>query len=81
MQKNVYTYVYTAKTDKDYDLIHDRPIITDGRTSHDKQTHNCLDYSQNLVMSPRGAECQDRLMTVTCKVTLTDYGYRALNEK
>jgi hypothetical protein len=27
----------------------------DGRTSHKKQNRNC-DYSQNLVMSPRGAQ-------------------------
>jgi hypothetical protein len=33
---------------------------TQGRP-HDKQNRNCLDYTQNLVMSPRGAQCQDGL--------------------
>jgi hypothetical protein len=34
----------------DCDLLHDRPVLSIGRTPHDKQNRNCLDYSQNLVM-------------------------------
>jgi len=35
---------------------------------------NCLNYSQNLVMTPRGSHCQEGLTdwpTVNCKVTQT----------
>jgi len=46
------TYVY-INTYKDSDLLHDRPILPEDAT--DKQNHHCLDYSQYLVMSPRGA--------------------------
>jgi hypothetical protein len=40
------------------DQLEDRTVLDLGRTPHDKQNRNCLDYSQNLVMSPRGAQCQ-----------------------
>jgi len=48
-------------TDKDCDVLHDRPVLSTGRTPHDKQNRNCLDYNQNLVMSPGGARSQDGL--------------------
>jgi hypothetical protein len=54
-------YVCIANTDKDCDLLHDRTFLSTGRTAHNKQIRNCLDYSQNLVRSPRGAQCQDGL--------------------
>jgi len=41
-------------TDKDCDLLHDRPVLSTGRTPCDKQNRNSLDYSQNLVTSPGG---------------------------
>jgi len=37
------------------------PSSRPGRTPHDKQNSNCLDYSQNQVMSPRGAQRQDEV--------------------
>jgi len=43
------------------DLLQDRPDLPGGRTSHDKQYCTCLDYSQNLAMSPRRGQCQDGL--------------------
>jgi hypothetical protein len=52
------TYVYTGNTDKDCDLLQDTPVLPSGRTPHDKQNRNCLEYSQNLVMSPTGAQRQ-----------------------
>jgi len=48
-------------TDKDCDLLQDRPVLSTGRTPHDKQNRSCLDYNQNLVISPRGAQRQDWL--------------------
>jgi len=39
----------------------DRPVLSTGRTAHDKQNRIRLDYNQNLVMSPRGAGSQDGL--------------------
>jgi hypothetical protein len=47
----MYICIYRL-TDKDCDLLQDRPLLSTGRTSHGKQNRNCLDYSQNLVMSP-----------------------------
>jgi len=41
-------------TDKDCDLLQDRPVLSTGRTPHDKQNRKGLDYNQNLVMSPGG---------------------------
>jgi hypothetical protein len=32
-----YTYVYIANTDKDCDLLHDRPVLFSGRKSHTKK--------------------------------------------
>jgi hypothetical protein len=49
-------------------------VLSSRRTPHDEQKRNCLDSSQNLVMSPRGAHCQNGRTdwaTVSCKVTLT----------
>jgi len=57
-------------TNKDCDLLHNKPVLSTGRTPNEKQNRNWLDYSQNLVMSPRGAQSQDWL-TVSCEVTLT----------
>jgi len=51
--------VCIANTDKDCDLLQDRPVHPSGSTPHDKQNRNCLDCSKELVMSPRGAQCQD----------------------
>jgi len=45
-------------TDKDCDLLPDRSVLPSGRKPHDKQNLNCLDYSQNLVMSPGEAQRQ-----------------------
>jgi hypothetical protein len=41
--KNVYkktkcTYVCISNTDKDCDLLHDRPVLSSGRTPHDEKT-------------------------------------------
>jgi hypothetical protein len=41
-------------TDKDCDLLHDRPVLSTGRTPHDKQNRTCL-----VVMSPGGVQRQD----------------------
>jgi hypothetical protein len=41
------------------DLLHDRPVLSSGRTAHDKQNSNCLDCNQNLAMSLRVAQNQD----------------------
>jgi hypothetical protein len=46
-------------TDKGRGLLHDRALLSTGRTSSDKQNRNCLDYNQNLVMSPGGVRRQD----------------------
>jgi hypothetical protein len=60
--QNVHVYIL-LDTDKDCDLLHDRPFLSTGRTPHDKQNRNCLDYSQNLFMSPGGAQRQDVRLT------------------
>jgi hypothetical protein len=59
-KQNVHVYI-SLNTDKDCDLLHDRPVLSAGRTPNDEQSLNCLDYNQNLVMSPRGAQRQDGL--------------------
>jgi hypothetical protein len=46
-------------TDKDCDLLQDRPVLSTGRIPHDKQNCNCLDNNINLVMSPGEARRQD----------------------
>jgi len=58
---NVYMYIHTestdkqiANTDKDCDLLQDRPVLSSERTPHDVQNRNCPYSSKNLVMSPRG---------------------------
>jgi len=56
--QNVHMYI-SLDTDKDCDLLHERPVLSTGRTPHDKQNRSCLDHNQNLVMSPGGANCQD----------------------
>jgi len=30
-------------------------------SAHDNHNHSCLDYSLNLIMNPRGAQCRDEL--------------------
>jgi hypothetical protein len=52
-------YIYFINTDKDFDLLRGRPVLPSGRMPHDNTA--CLDYSQNLAMSPIGAQCQDGL--------------------
>jgi hypothetical protein len=32
----IYTYVYIANTDKNCDLLHDKPVLSSVRTPHDK---------------------------------------------
>jgi hypothetical protein len=59
--QNVRARACVANTDKDCDLLHDRPVFPSGRTPHDKQNHNCLDCNQTLVMSPKEAQQQDGL--------------------
>jgi hypothetical protein len=44
--------IYMANTEKDCDMLQDRPFLQSGRTPHDRQ---------NLVMNPRGVQCQDGL--------------------
>jgi hypothetical protein len=47
-------------TDKDYELLHDRSVISTKKMSHDKKKKsNCVDHNQNLVMSPKGAQRKD----------------------
>jgi hypothetical protein len=53
--QNVHMYIL-LDTDKDFDLLHDRTILSTGRLPHNKQNCNCLDYNQNLVMIPGGAQ-------------------------
>jgi hypothetical protein len=48
-------------TDKECDPFHDRPVLSTGKTPHEKQNHSCLNYDQNLVMSPEGARREDGL--------------------
>jgi len=43
--------VRIANTDKDCDLLWDIPVLSTGRTPHEKQNRNCIDYNENLVMS------------------------------
>jgi hypothetical protein len=50
----------SSNTDKDCELLHDRPVLSTGRTPHDKQNRNCFDYNQNLVVCP-GEESTPRL--------------------
>jgi hypothetical protein len=54
-----YTFVYIANTDKDCELVLDRPVLSTRKTAYDKQNCNYLDYNQNLVIIPLGAQCQD----------------------
>jgi hypothetical protein len=42
--------MYIIKTDKDCDLLQDRPVLPSGKTPHEKQYCNCFNYSQNLVI-------------------------------
>jgi hypothetical protein len=46
-KKTKFKYVYIANTDKDCNLLDDRPVLSLGRMPHDKQNRNYLDYSQN----------------------------------
>jgi len=46
--------------DKDFDLLHDRPVLSTGRTPNDKQNHNHLDYNQNLIIITRGGSMPRR---------------------
>jgi hypothetical protein len=36
-EKTKCTYVYIANTDKDYALLHDRPVLSTGRKLQDRQ--------------------------------------------
>jgi len=47
-------------TNKDCDLLEDRPVLSTWRMPHDKHKLNCLDYSQNLVTSPGGGSTPRR---------------------
>jgi hypothetical protein len=44
--------VCIANAHKECDLLHDRSVLSTDRTLHDKQNSNCIDYDQNLIMSP-----------------------------
>jgi hypothetical protein len=48
-------------TDKDCDLLPDRPVLSTGGTPHNKQIRSCLYQNHNLVMSPGRAQRQDEL--------------------
>jgi hypothetical protein len=54
-----YTFVYVANTGKDCDLLHDRPVLSTGRTPHDTKPQ--LSWQPDSGHEPRGAECQDGL--------------------
>jgi len=45
--------------DEDCDLLHDTPVLSTGRTPHDKQNRSCHDYNQNPVMSTGGDQRQE----------------------
>jgi len=51
-------YGNSANTYKDCDCYM-TPVVPSGRTPHDKRNRNGLDYNQNAVMSPGGAQRQD----------------------
>jgi hypothetical protein len=70
-------------TDKDCDVLPNRPVLSAGRTLHDKQSCSCLDCNQNLVTNTEGAQRQDGLsdwppvakwltlwLSVVCQTTL-----------
>jgi hypothetical protein len=38
-------------TEKDYNLLYDRSVLSIWRTPYDKKNLNCLVYSQNLVVN------------------------------
>jgi len=46
----------TLDTDKDCDLLQDRPVLSTRRMFHVKQNRKCLNYNQNLVTSPAGTD-------------------------
>jgi hypothetical protein len=50
----MYVCMCITNTYKDCDTLHDRPILSTGRTPHDKQNHD-----KNLVMSSAGAQRQE----------------------
>jgi len=52
-----YVYMYILRTQTRTVTCY----MTHPSTQHDKQNRNCLDYSQNLVMSPGGTQRQDGL--------------------
>jgi hypothetical protein len=55
-------YMHITNTKKDCGFSQERPVLPSGKTRHDKQHRNCLDYSQNLFVSPRGVNAKtDRL--------------------
>jgi hypothetical protein len=56
--KNLHMYILLTQTRIVTHVLHDRPILSTGRMPHDKQNHNCLDYNQNLVMSPGGSDAK-----------------------
>jgi len=37
------------------------PVLSTGKTPHDKRNRNCLGYNQNLFMSPGGVRHQEGL--------------------
>lgn len=59
--KKLYMYVYIPNSDKGCDILQDRPILSTGKTTHDKQNCKYLNYNQNLAISPGGAQRQDCL--------------------
>jgi len=60
--------------DQDSELLHDRPVLSKGRMPHDKHNHNCLDYSQNVIFSPGGAQRQNGLTDRQLQ-SKSDYDY------
>jgi hypothetical protein len=65
-------YIYVTNTDEDWLVTRQtRPLVR--AEAPWQQNRICLNYIQNLVMGPRGAQCQDWLTDwLTVKVTLTD---------
>jgi hypothetical protein len=41
-------------TDKDCDLLQDKPVLSPGKKPHDKQNHNCLDNNRNVGLDANG---------------------------
>jgi len=64
------TYVYIANTDKDCDLLHDRPVLPLGRSPHDK-TASVLTTAKIWTWVPEGLNAKTDWLTVTLPLQTT----------